>query len=31
VLVGKALGDEGAAESRLYAAEHHHLMRPRGA
>ena len=29
VLVGEALADKGAAESRLYAAEHHHLMRPR--
>ena len=31
VLVGEALADEGAAESRLYAADHHHLMRPRQA
>jgi precorrin-4/cobalt-precorrin-4 C11-methyltransferase len=31
VLVGQALDDEGAAESRLYAANHHHLLRPRGA
>ncbi len=31
VLVGEALADEGAAESRLYAADHHHLMRPRRA
>jgi precorrin-4/cobalt-precorrin-4 C11-methyltransferase len=29
VLVGAALANEGAAESRLYAPEHHHLMRPR--
>jgi precorrin-4/cobalt-precorrin-4 C11-methyltransferase len=29
VLVGRALGEEGAPESRLYAADHHHLMRPR--
>ena len=29
VLVGQALAREKAAESRLYAADHHHLMRPR--
>lgn len=29
ILVGRALAGELAAESRLYAAEHHHLMRPR--
>jgi precorrin-4/cobalt-precorrin-4 C11-methyltransferase len=29
VLVGPALAGESAAESRLYAADHHHLMRPR--
>ena len=29
VLVGPALGDEPAPESRLYAPDHHHLMRPR--
>ncbi len=29
VLVGRALGDEEAPNSRLYAADHHHLMRPR--
>lgn len=29
VLVGQALGDMAAPESRLYAADHHHLMRPR--
>jgi precorrin-4/cobalt-precorrin-4 C11-methyltransferase len=29
VLVGPALAGEPAAESRLYAADHHHLMRPR--
>jgi precorrin-4/cobalt-precorrin-4 C11-methyltransferase len=29
VLVGRALGDQRAAESRLYAADHHHSMRPR--
>jgi precorrin-4/cobalt-precorrin-4 C11-methyltransferase len=28
VLVGPALGDQFARESRLYAADHHHLMRP---
>jgi precorrin-4/cobalt-precorrin-4 C11-methyltransferase len=28
VLVGRALMGESAAESRLYAADHHHLMRP---
>ena len=28
VLVGRALGDEPAAESRLYAPDHHHLLRP---
>jgi precorrin-4/cobalt-precorrin-4 C11-methyltransferase len=28
VLVGRVLGDEPAAESRLYAADHHHLRRP---
>ena len=31
VLVGWALGDKSAAESRLYAADHHHMMRPRRA
>ena len=29
VLVGRALGDRKAPDSRLYAADHHHLMRPR--
>jgi precorrin-4/cobalt-precorrin-4 C11-methyltransferase len=28
VLVGRALAGESAPESRLYAADHHHLMRP---
>jgi precorrin-4/cobalt-precorrin-4 C11-methyltransferase len=28
VLVGRVLGDEPAPESRLYAADHHHLLRP---
>jgi len=31
ILVGRALAGEGFSESRLYAADHHHLMRPRGA
>jgi precorrin-4/cobalt-precorrin-4 C11-methyltransferase len=30
ILVGRALGAEGWAESRLYAADHHHVLRPRG-
>jgi precorrin-4/cobalt-precorrin-4 C11-methyltransferase len=29
VLVGPALGDQTAPESRLYAADHHHVLRPR--
>jgi precorrin-4/cobalt-precorrin-4 C11-methyltransferase len=29
VLVGPVLGDQSAPESRLYAADHHHLLRPR--
>lgn len=29
ILVGRALGAAAAPESRLYAADHHHLMRPR--
>jgi precorrin-4/cobalt-precorrin-4 C11-methyltransferase len=29
VLVGQALSSRHAPESRLYAADHHHLMRPR--
>jgi precorrin-4/cobalt-precorrin-4 C11-methyltransferase len=29
ILVGRALGAEGHAESRLYAADHHHVLRPR--
>jgi precorrin-4/cobalt-precorrin-4 C11-methyltransferase len=29
ILVGRALGRGAAAESRLYAAGHHHLFRPR--
>jgi precorrin-4/cobalt-precorrin-4 C11-methyltransferase len=31
VLVGQALGDDAAPESRLYAPDHHHLLRPRRA
>lgn len=31
ILVGRALAGELSAESRLYAADHHHLMRPRRA
>jgi precorrin-4/cobalt-precorrin-4 C11-methyltransferase len=29
ILVGRALAGEIVSESRLYAAGHHHLMRPR--
>jgi precorrin-4/cobalt-precorrin-4 C11-methyltransferase len=29
VLVGRALGNEPGSESRLYAPDHHHTMRPR--
>jgi precorrin-4/cobalt-precorrin-4 C11-methyltransferase len=29
ILVGRALSGEAGTESRLYAAEHHHLLRPR--
>src|SRR5208282_1911048 len=29
VLVGRAMSGESAAESRLYAADHYHSMRPR--
>jgi len=29
ILVGPALGGEGGVDSQLYAADHHHLMRPR--
>jgi precorrin-4/cobalt-precorrin-4 C11-methyltransferase len=29
ILVGRALAGEGGIDSRLYAADHHHLMRPR--
>ena len=31
ILVGRALAGELCSESRLYAADHHHLMRPRRA
>lgn len=31
ILVGRALADEGFAESRLYAPDHVHLLRPRRA
>jgi precorrin-4/cobalt-precorrin-4 C11-methyltransferase len=30
ILVGRALGD-GGSDSRLYAADHHHVLRPRSA
>ncbi len=29
ILVGRALGDTAFRESRLYAADHHHVLRPR--
>lgn len=29
ILIGRALGGEGGAESRLYAPGHHHVLRPR--
>ena len=29
ILVGRALGAAGFNDSRLYAAEHHHVLRPR--
>ena len=29
ILVGRALASNGAAESRLYAPDHHHVLRPR--
>lgn len=29
ILVGRALGQAGFDESRLYAADHHHVLRPR--
>lgn len=30
ILVGRVLADEGFTDSRLYAADHHHVLRPRG-
>ncbi len=30
ILVGRALDAAGHADSRLYAADHHHLLRPKG-
>lgn len=30
ILVGKVLGGADFADSRLYAADHHHVLRPRG-
>ena len=30
ILVGRVLGAEGFSDSRLYAAEHRHVLRPRG-
>jgi precorrin-4/cobalt-precorrin-4 C11-methyltransferase len=29
ILVGRVLGSEGHSDSRLYAADHHHVLRPR--
>lgn len=29
ILVGRVLADEGFADSRLYAADHHHVLRPK--
>ena len=29
IFVGPALAGEGGADSRLYAADHHHVLRPR--
>ena len=29
ILVGRVLGAEGFNDSRLYAAEHRHVLRPR--
>ena len=29
ILVGRALASNGVAESRLYASDHHHVLRPR--
>jgi precorrin-4/cobalt-precorrin-4 C11-methyltransferase len=30
ILVGRALGTEGFPDSRLYAPDHHHVLRPAG-
>ena len=30
ILVGRVLAAEGFSDSRLYAAEHRHVLRPRG-
>ena len=30
ILVGRALGEADFDESRLYAADHHHVLRPEG-
>jgi precorrin-4/cobalt-precorrin-4 C11-methyltransferase len=29
ILVGRVLADESFADSRLYAADHHHVLRPK--
>ena len=29
ILVGRALAADGHGDSRLYAADHHHVLRPR--
>ena len=31
ILVGRVLGEAGFSDSRLYAADHHHVLRPREA
>ena len=31
ILVGRALATEDFADSRLYAPDHHHVLRPAGA
>ena len=30
ILVGKVLGDDAFDDSRLYAKDHHHILRPKG-
>jgi precorrin-4/cobalt-precorrin-4 C11-methyltransferase len=30
IIVGRVLASANAADSRLYAADHHHVLRPRG-